>query len=565
MISDCFRARSQYLPYVGWALLLCEVLFWRLGVPTFWDPDEAHYAETTRELIATGDWLAPYYNQEPFFDKPILFHLLQAAAMWLFGATEFAARLVPALAALALILTTYWLGLVLCSAEVGLVAGLLLTLSPGVVALSRYAILDTLFTALLFGGGELVTVAALRGPRRLQYPGFVLIGLATLTKGPLAVTLCGIAFVIATTCSAEARRRLGELHWGGGIVIAVAIAAPWFLYMWGRFDSAFLKGYLLSENLVLFSKPVYGGQPGWYHYLAVFAVGQLPWTGLLLGRGYDHVRGAASGRRSDTFDVLLWSWTAAVVGFFSFSAFKLDHYIFPAAPAACLLCARAWADLRAPESDRFTPGTRVGRRLIGPTLALAGLAIGALMVARLALPAAALVGPSVLVIAGAVLTGRSLGSDRAGRHPRALWMSLSAIAVTYAGLLVWVLPAFEQQKVVPDLARWVADRASPTHRVATYRLNRCNPTFRFYVERHTIDIDTLHEAARFFDEPGPFYCAMVEQSYRELVARGAPIEIAYGRDGMGATSGRALWRQRHPATRFLIATRRAGTAPGRDQ
>ena len=90
MISDCFRARSQYLPYVGWALLLCEVLFWRLGVPTFWDPDEAHYAETTRELIATGDWLAPYYNQEPFFDKPILFHLLQAAAMQ--GAGEAAER-----------------------------------------------------------------------------------------------------------------------------------------------------------------------------------------------------------------------------------------------------------------------------------------------------------------------------------------------------------------------------------------------------------------------------------------------------------------------------------------
>ena len=50
------------------------VLFWRLGAPSFWDPDEAHYAETTRELIETGDWLAPYYNEQPFFDKPILFH-----------------------------------------------------------------------------------------------------------------------------------------------------------------------------------------------------------------------------------------------------------------------------------------------------------------------------------------------------------------------------------------------------------------------------------------------------------------------------------------------------------
>ena len=36
--------------------LLFIVLFWRLGAPAFWDPDEAHYAETTREMIATGDW-----------------------------------------------------------------------------------------------------------------------------------------------------------------------------------------------------------------------------------------------------------------------------------------------------------------------------------------------------------------------------------------------------------------------------------------------------------------------------------------------------------------------------
>jgi 4-amino-4-deoxy-L-arabinose transferase-like glycosyltransferase len=55
-------------------VLLFVVLFWRLGVPTFWDPDEAHYAQTSRELIDTRDWLAPYYNQGPFFDKPILFH-----------------------------------------------------------------------------------------------------------------------------------------------------------------------------------------------------------------------------------------------------------------------------------------------------------------------------------------------------------------------------------------------------------------------------------------------------------------------------------------------------------
>ena len=63
------------------ATLIFVVLFWRLGTPAFWDPDEAHYAETTQEMIATGDWAAPFYNEEPFFDKPVLFHQLQATAM----------------------------------------------------------------------------------------------------------------------------------------------------------------------------------------------------------------------------------------------------------------------------------------------------------------------------------------------------------------------------------------------------------------------------------------------------------------------------------------------------
>src|ERR1700704_5120459 len=102
------------------AIVLFIVLFWRLGAPSFWDPDEAHYAETTVELIDTGDWLAPYYNDRPFFDKPILFHWLQATAMKVVGASELGARLVPALAALALIGVTAWVGVTLLSAEAGI-------------------------------------------------------------------------------------------------------------------------------------------------------------------------------------------------------------------------------------------------------------------------------------------------------------------------------------------------------------------------------------------------------------------------------------------------------------
>src|SRR5438034_1245697 len=172
--------------------LLFVVLFWRLGVPTFWDPDEAHYAETSREMIVNGDWWAPFYNEQPFFDKPVLFHQLQGVAMRLVGDPELGARLVPALGALGLIIVTVWFGTVGVSRDVGVTAGLILAANPGVFALSRYAILDTLFTFFLFGGCAMLALAALRGPRRLQWYGYVALALAFLVKGPLALVLTGL-------------------------------------------------------------------------------------------------------------------------------------------------------------------------------------------------------------------------------------------------------------------------------------------------------------------------------------------------------------------------------------
>jgi len=58
-------------------------------------------------MLASGDWWAPRYNDRPFFDKPVPFHQLQALAMRTFSDREFAIRIVPATAGLALVFTTF--------------------------------------------------------------------------------------------------------------------------------------------------------------------------------------------------------------------------------------------------------------------------------------------------------------------------------------------------------------------------------------------------------------------------------------------------------------------------
>jgi hypothetical protein len=137
------------------------------------------------------------------------------------------------------------------------------------------------------------------------------------------------------------------------------------------------------------------------------------------------------------------------------------------------------------------------------------------------------------------------------------WIPLSAVTIAYAGIVLWVMPALEARKVVPELARWVAATAQPADRIASYRLNRWGTAFRFYVDRHTTMLETPQEALAFFDTAEPFYCVMREPAYQEFVAQGIPLLVVNAREGMWATSGRVLWRRKVPPTRFVIVTRAA--------
>lgn len=535
---------------LGVAILAALILFWRLGEPTFWDPDEAHYAVSTHELLETGDWLAPTYNGEPFFDKPILFHQIQAISMLSLGQNELGARAPSALAGVALVGATWWLGAALVSAEVGLIAALLLLTCPAVFALARYAILDMTFTAFLFTGAGLLTVAAVRNRPGLQWAGYLCLAMAVCVKGPVALALCGLAFLLSIAVSTSLRPRLLGLRWGVGLLIVAAVASPWFVYMYQRFGQAFVQGYSLNENLLLFAKPPYANQPGWTFYLQIIAVGLLPWTPVLMGRAYDALRDIVTGRAVDPVETALWCWVVAVVGFFSASQFKLDHYVFPAAPALYLLVARSWADVRGECAVARHSGIRTGFLFVGPVLAVAGVVGGWLLVVRLALPPASLMLPVAFVTAGVVLTG-----PRRAQRADSPWIAAAAFGVLYLVVLSWVVPSLEQQKVVADLARAVPTVGGRAPRLCTYQLNRWTNSFLFYTKQRAAVLDEPGAFARFVKEDGPFFCVVPESSIGELDSVQARFRVTRRAEGLWATSGRALWKKRGAPTAFLVVER----------
>src|SRR3954466_5414991 len=94
---------------VGAGVVAWMVVFGRLGYTSLLDPDEAHYAQLTREMIRARSWLVPLLDGSPFIDKPVLFHWLQIASVWLFGESALALRLPSALGGTFLAVVTRWL------------------------------------------------------------------------------------------------------------------------------------------------------------------------------------------------------------------------------------------------------------------------------------------------------------------------------------------------------------------------------------------------------------------------------------------------------------------------
>jgi 4-amino-4-deoxy-L-arabinose transferase-like glycosyltransferase len=541
-----------WLRLAAWAGLLWVVIAWRLGYLTLLDPDEAHYAAITREMLAAREWLVPLLEGAPFIDKPVLFHWLQAVTFRLFGESEISARLPSAGAALALIAVTFWLGRRLFGTEAGERAALMLAATPATFALSGLGVFDMLFTALLFGGLACLAIAGLDGRRGVETTGYLLLALAVLTKGPVALVLAGLTFLLALAMPATRAVAL-RLRWGRGLALILAVSLPWFLWMWWAFGEQFVERYLLYGNVWLFSRPLYRERFDAFFYARTFLFAFLPWSPLVLGRLVDILRARAAGVTPG--EVFLWLWILVVVGFFSLSRFKLDTYIYPAAPAVCLLAADAWQRLRGPDAAAAA-GARWS--LAAVPLILIGLGAAAwAFLFELGLPVsrAAILLP-IALIAGGLTFGMAL--VRRGWRPSRFGASLLATLVAVYAIVGAVgFPVLEASRPTPELARQLAPVLQPDDRVGLYHLSKWQASLRFYTNRPVAELRTAAEVHAFFVAPGRGYALMKEPDALQLMDRDPALRVVASRAAIVRSEGRGRGLRRQRWATVVVLTREA--------
>jgi 4-amino-4-deoxy-L-arabinose transferase-like glycosyltransferase len=532
------------------------VVFWELGSPALMDPDEAHYAQLTREMLQSGNWMIPLLDGLPYIDKPVLFHWLQGAAITIFGETETAMRLPSAVAALTLFWLTWWTGARLFDERVGNRGWLMLATTPLTFLLGSVGVFDMVFTAFLFGAIATAVVAALRGRPRLQYLSYALLSLAVMTKGPVALALAGAFFLAGLGCGAECRAALLSLRWNTGSALTVALSLPWFLWMYHALGWHFVHQYALAGNLYYLTQPDSFSNRGYNHtlYVSTFLGGFFPWSIVVLGAAADAIRRCRMKSRLSAEERLLWVWIGVVFVFFSLARFKVDRYVYPAAPACCLMGARAWLSVSASRPDllhaRDNSGARWSIAVLG--IVLVGISIfGGFSLFNLALPVPriAVLIPVGLAAAGAVLIVAIV------RHravsPMVFATVLTTLLVIYGSIVSVGMPILEQIRPTAAVAEELRPQLTEGDQVGLYRLERWRFSLRYYLERPVSRLQHPSDVRDFFRK-SPGYVLMLDEDFARLRDQGVNLRCVSERPAVIGTTGRGLRRQKWGA--LVVAT-----------
>ena len=461
------------------ALSLAVCLF-HLGSFGLWEPDEARYAEIAREMLHSGNLLVPHLNYVAYIEKPPLLYWLTTLSFWIFGVSEFAARIPVALSAIAGILATYLFALRAFGRRHAIVAAAILATTPLYALMAQVLTTDMMLTALVTIATFSLYLQRDEGGRWC-WIAYVAMGLAVMTKGPVGAAIPILSMLLWLTLNRELHGAIAKFRAIPGLALTILIAAPWFVAMTIR-EPGFADFYFVGEHLRRVFETDYSHSEAFYFYLPVLAVGLLPWSLLVPFLTWR----AAPRNPARSFCIVAAGVTVVA---FSCASAKLIPYILPAVPPLAVLIADGLVSCAWPAADSRAAIRSPDSRILiesGPMLVLlgAGVIIAAIAAAQFRTPYVMAARPgmyaigAILVAGGAVTTAMFV----ARRNPA----GLGAIVVTLALALIaggWVRLETEPMRSYAGLSRAIAETAPDAAIICYHRYVQSLP---FYNRRRVV-------------------------------------------------------------------------------
>jgi len=308
------------------------------------DRDESRYAQASRQMLETSDFIEIRFQDEARNKKPAGIYWMQVASASLLGGSAeapiWAYRIPSLLGAIGAALATFWVGARLFDRRIALLGAVLLGTCLSATFEGHIAKTDAmlLYTVVLAQG--VMAHAYLSARRGEAAPGWGLTtlfwvaqGVGLLIKGPITPMVSVLTFAALAIADRD-------IKWGArlrpltGVLIAAAIALPWLIAIWVATDGAFFAEAVGGDMVgkIGSGQERHWGPPG-YH-LALLSVFFWPASFLV----WPALRHTWATRASDAVRFCI-AWIVPTWILFEITSTKLPHYVLPTYPALALLVA----------------------------------------------------------------------------------------------------------------------------------------------------------------------------------------------------------------------------------
>ncbi|WP_026813013.1 ArnT family glycosyltransferase [Arenibacter certesii] len=288
------------------------------------ETSEARYAEISREMFISSDYLNPKLLGIFHYHKPPLTYYITTVGYRIFGINEFGARFFLQIAIVIQLLLIYGMAqLLFHNKKIAFISGLIYFSIPIVLISSRNLTTDAYLTTFILGA--IYCWQNYTNYKRIfyLYLFYILVALGLLTKGPVELIFI-FTYIITYKILFRAGFKI-TLHHALGFILCLLLGGSWYFIL--IMDNSGLWNYFLEKQL--YSRVALDSfnrsKPFWF-FIPLIIILLFPWWIPIIGK---YVKRLLIAFKGDKESKLLLISTLCTLIVFSIFSTKLILYILP--------------------------------------------------------------------------------------------------------------------------------------------------------------------------------------------------------------------------------------------
>jgi 4-amino-4-deoxy-L-arabinose transferase-like glycosyltransferase len=304
--------------------------------------DSGKYAAVSRIMFENGDLLHPQIHGHDYLQKPHLIFWLSTLSFHIFGLSLFAFKLPTLLFSLASVFALYKLTSLFYSKQVAQLAALVYTTSEMMFLYHNDLHTDALLTANVIIGITFI-MYFLHQKKAIHFiSGFVFLGLAMITKGPIGLAVAVFAIGGHLLVKKDWKNIFNPV-WLLALPILAIVLFPTLKTNYDNFGWEGVEFFFWTNNVGRISgsyNKTVDGDISFYLHTMIYIY--LPWSLYALVTIGKHI-GSLFTKKADRFkrpEYLTYSVVVVYTLILSIASQKAPHYFFPVVPFLSIIIAQ---------------------------------------------------------------------------------------------------------------------------------------------------------------------------------------------------------------------------------